>query len=68
MVDLGRRRSTTLDEVCGAPVVLGGGLGRLLATGNIEDVQLAAGGGLDSVLNSGIMRDMVTIHDVLRQG
>ena len=36
-----------------------------LATGNIEDVELAAGGGLDGVLDGGVVRDVVAIHDVV---
>lgn len=36
-----------------------------LATGDIEDVKLAAGGGLDGVLDGGIVRDTVAIHDIV---
>lgn len=42
---------------------LGGGAG--LATGNIEDVELAAGGGLDGVLDGGVVGHVVAVHDVV---
>jgi hypothetical protein len=36
-----------------------------LATGNIEDVKLAAGGGLDGVLDGWIVRDVIAVHDIV---
>ena len=36
-----------------------------LAAGDIEDVELAAGGGLDGVLHGGVVRDVVAVHDVV---
>ncbi len=38
---------------------------RLFAAGHVEDVELAAGGGLDGVLGSGIVRDVVAVENVL---
>lgn len=35
------------------------------SAGNIQDVELAASGGLDSVFRSWVMGDMVAVHDVL---
>jgi len=40
-------------------------LGRRLGLGNIENVQGAASGGLNGGLLAGIVRDMVTIDDVV---
>lgn len=64
MVDLGWRQGSALDDVVGTPACLGSRVGAL-ATGDIEDVEFTASGGLNSVLNSGIVRDMVTIHNIL---
>lgn len=64
MVDLGWRQGSALDDVVGTPACLGSRVGAL-ATGDIEDVEFTASGGLNSVLNSGIVRDMVTIHDIV---
>lgn len=36
-----------------------------LATGDIEDVELAAGGGLDGVFDSRVVRNVITVHDIV---
>lgn len=60
MVDLGWRQGSALDDVVGTPACLGSRVGAL-ATGDIEDVEFTASGGLNSVLNSGIVRDIYQI-------
>lgn len=65
-MNLRRGRSTALHDLIGGPSgLLGRRAGFLATSGNIEDVQLAAGGWLNGVLNGGIMGDVVSIHDVL---
>jgi len=55
--------------VAGQGTLAGGGLGRGLAGlalgGDVEDVQLAAGGGLNGRLLAGVVRDMVAVDDVV---
>ena len=69
MVDLGGRRSAAGHDISrgAARAVLGGGRARRLlrATGDVEDVELAACGGLDGVLDGGVVRHVVAVHDVL---
>jgi hypothetical protein len=64
VVDLGWRQSSALDDVVGTSARLGSRVGAL-ATGDIEDVEFAASGGLNSVFDGGIVRDMVSIHDIV---
>jgi hypothetical protein len=63
VVDLGWRQSSALDDVVGTSARLGSRVA--LATGDIEDVELAASGGLNGVFDGGVMRDVVSIHDIL---
>lgn len=66
MLDSGGRESAASSDIGRATVSLGGLTATAgLATGDIEDVKLAAGGGLDGVLDGGIVRDMVAIHDIV---
>lgn len=64
VLDLGWRQSSALDDVVGTSARLGSRIGAL-ATGDIEDVELAASGRLNGVFDGGIMRDVVSIHDIL---
>jgi hypothetical protein len=41
----------------------GGGLGG--AAGDVEDVELSTGGGLDGVFDSGVVGDVVSVHDII---
>jgi hypothetical protein len=66
VVDLGWRQSSALDDVVGTSARLGSRVGALAAR-DIEDVELAASGGLNSVFDGRIMRDMVSIHNILDQ-
>jgi hypothetical protein len=59
------RESTADGDVGGAALAWAGCGGG--PTGDIEDVELAAGGGLDGELGSGVVRDVVSIDDVLRE-
>jgi hypothetical protein len=45
--------------------LLGGGSGSGLARGNVEDVELATGGGLDNRVAGWIVRDVVAVNDVV---
>jgi len=53
------------DVRAAAGAAWGSSAGAGLATGNIEDVELAAGGGFDGVLDCWVMGDVVPIHDVV---
>jgi len=56
-------RVTARGTLAGRRAVAGRSLG--LAGGNIEDVELAAGGWLDGVLLGWIVRDVVSVHHVV---
>jgi len=62
VLDPGWGESTANGNVGG--VALGAGFSGD-PTGNIEDVELAAGGGLDGEVGSGVVRDVVSIDDVV---
>jgi len=64
--DLGGRDSAALGDVLGDAARLAGGLDGSGTSGwDIEDVQLAAGGGLDGVLAGGVVGDVVAVKDVV---
>lgn len=66
MLDSGGRERASSCNIGRGTVSLGGITATAgLATGDIEDVKLAAGGGLDGVLDGRIVRDVVTIHDIV---
>lgn len=66
MLDLGRRQRATLDDVCGLPTHMAESIGRRGCTaGYVQDVELAAGRGLDGVVDGRIMRDVISVHDVV---
>lgn len=52
-------------DIVGSPAGSAGGRGRGLVSRDVEDVQFAAGGGFDGVLGGGIVRDLVSVHDVV---
>jgi hypothetical protein len=62
VLDPGGGECTAHGDVSGVALAVGWGGA---PAGDIEDVELAAGGGLDSELSSGVMRDMVSIDDVV---
>jgi len=68
-LDLGRAKGAALWDVRHAAGrtdgLLGGSSGGGLARGNVEDVELAASGGLDDGVAGGIVRDVVAIDDVV---
>lgn len=68
VLDLGGRQSAASGDVgrgTAALAVRASAAGAGLATGDIEDVELAAGGGLDGVLDGRVVGDVVPIHDVV---
>jgi len=69
VLDLGRRQSTSLGNIDGLAAGMAGatgaGLAAAVATGNIEDVQFAASGGLGGVFDGRIVGDVVSVHDVV---
>lgn len=68
-LDLGRAEGAALGDVRNAAGLadglVGGGGGGGLARGDVEDVELAAGGGLDDGLAGGIVGDVVAVDDVV---
>jgi hypothetical protein len=71
MLDLAGTESPSLRDLaavsvgCGRPCA-GGHTGRVLGTtGNVQDVQLAAGGRLGGVVLGRIMRNIIAINDVV---
>jgi len=64
--NLGRRDSAALGDVLGNAARLAGGLDGSGTSGwDIEDVQFAAGGGLNGVLTGRVVRDVVAVKDVV---
>jgi len=65
--DAGRGQSAALGDVLGGAAGLAGrgsgGSGRL--GGNVDDVELAAGGGLGGVVLGGVVGDVVAVNDVV---
>jgi len=65
VLDFGRGQGTAPWDVDRfAPGMVGRPF-RTIATRHIEDVELAAGGGLDGVLDGGVVGDVVSVHDIL---
>jgi len=68
-LDLGRAEGAALGDVRGAARLadglVGGSGGGGLARGDVEDVELAAGGGLDDGLAGGVVGDVVAVDDVV---
>ena len=65
MVDSRGGQGAAFGDVVGTPAGSAGWRGRGLAPRDVEDVQFAAGGGFHGVLGGGIMRDLVSVHDVV---
>jgi len=63
--DAGGRNWATLGDGAGRLTGMAAGLDHGGGGWDIEDVQLAAGGGLDGVLAGGIVRDVIAIEDVV---
>lgn len=68
-LDLGRAEGAALGDIRDAAGctdgLLGGSSSGGLARGNVEDVELAASGGLDDGVAGGIVRDVVAVDDVV---
>lgn len=67
-LDLGRAEGAALWDIryaAGRADGLLGGGGGGLARGNVEDVELAASGGLDDRVTGGIVGDVVAVNDVV---
>lgn len=67
VLNLGRRQGTASRDVGRLPTSMAGTTraGFAVTSGNIENIELAASGGLDGEVNSGIVGDVVAIHDVV---
>ena len=67
VLDAPGRQGAAFGDFVRATAGTGGRGSRALASGDVENVQFAARGGFDSVVGSGVMRDLVAVHDVLQR-
>lgn len=63
----GRRERPAMRNVGWVPSGTVGSGGRVITAGNIKNIELPAGGGLDGIVYSGVIWYVIPIHDVLSQ-